>query len=102
MKQSKGLISNMSRLIKIIETIELVVNGYSTEIILEIEGTVHPSYPQTLTDPNHSPYVDDLSVWAMHHYDTDIPINKDFEPFLTKLQLESFETTLIERYYDGI
>ena len=91
----------MSRLVKYRDCIELVINGYATELELEIEGTVYPSEPQTHSDPGHPPYVDELTVWAMQHYDKANPINKDFEPFLTKEQLNSFEVTLIERFYDG-
>ena len=92
----------MSRIVKIKEYIELVVNGYSTELELEIEGRVSPSEPQTHLEPGCGPWVDDLQVWASKHYDTERKIDKDFEPFLTRAQLRSFETTLIERYYDGI
>ena len=85
------------RIIKAVKYIEISMYGFHNEITLEITGLVSGTNRSTESDM----HVDDLEIWAVGHTERGKPLNMDFEPLLTAMQIRQCEVVLMEKYNDG-
>jgi hypothetical protein len=101
----------MSRIINTTVYLEdLCFFGVYNEIRLEVSGTVRPEVKERGADfncaggyPGEPECVEDLGIWMKLPDGKKINGNAyvDFEPFMSKKQIEACEEKLIELYYDA-